>query len=127
MGSLPLSKLYICIMNKFFKFFGVIFGLLCLVSAILQYNDPDPLLWILIYGVTAFVSFAFAFSRISYLIPFIFGILFLIGTFYVFPETFEGFEIGKGDIKNIEEGREAFGLLILALVMFLFSWRLKKA
>lgn len=99
---------------------------MCVVSAALQYNDPDPLLWMIIYGTTAIVSFAFAMGKIPYSVPLVLGILFIVGFFYVFPETFEGFEIGAGDIKNIEEGREAFGLMILALVLFLFAWRLRK-
>jgi uncharacterized membrane protein (UPF0136 family) len=112
-------------MNTFFRIFGWVFGLLCAVSVALQYNDPDPLLWMIVYGVTAIVSFAFATNKVQYSVPMVLGILFLIGFFYVLPETFEGFEIGQGDIKNIEEGREAFGLLILSLVLFLFAWRLR--
>jgi len=50
----------------------------------------------------------------------------MIGCFFVFPETYEGFEIGSGDIKNIEEGREAFGLMIIALVMLFFAWGRKR-
>ena len=48
----------------------------------------------------------------------------------IYPEKFEGFEIGAGDIKNIEEGREAYGLLIIAIVMLLLAlrgWKVKKS
>ncbi len=114
-------------MEKIFKILGWIFGFLCLVSAVLQYNDPDPILWMVIYGMTALISFAFAMEKISYLVPLLMGVLFLVGAIYVFPDTFEGFTIGEGDIKNIEEGRESVGLFILSAVMFLFAWRLKKA
>lgn len=113
-------------MKSFTKIFAWVFGLLCVVSAALQYNDPDPLLWIIIYGVTALVSFGVALNKLPYSVPLVLGILFLVGAIYTFPETFEGFEIGKGDIKNIEEGREASGLFILSLAMFFFSWRHKK-
>lgn len=113
-------------MKSFLIIFGWIFGLLCIISAILQYNDPDPLLWIVIYAVAAIVSFGIAVNKIPYSVPLVLGILCLLGFFFVFPEKFEGFEIGAGDIKNIEEGREAVGLLILALVMFLFAWGRKK-
>ena len=113
-------------MKSFLIIFGWIFGLLCIISAILQYNDPDPLLWMIIYGVAALVSFGVATKKIPYSVPLVLGILCLVGCFFVFPETFEGFEIGKGDIKNVEEGREAVGLLIMALVMFLFAWGRKK-
>lgn len=113
-------------MKSFVKIFGWVFGLLCIVSAGLQYNDPDPLLWMVIYGVTALVSFAVALNKLPYSVPLVLGILLTVGAIYTFPETYEGFEIGKGDIKNIEEGREAGGLLILSLTMFFFAWRLKK-
>lgn len=113
-------------MKSFFTYFGWVFGLLCIVSAVLQYNDPDPLLWMIIYGVSAIVSFAFAANKVVYSVPLVLGVLFLIGFFYVFPETFEGIEIGLGDIKNIEEGREALGLSILSLVQLLFAWRIRR-
>lgn len=111
-------------MNNFFKGYAWVFGALCLVSLILQYNDPDPLVWMMIYGVSAVVSVYFALGKINYIVPLILGILYAVGFVYQFPNKFEGFEIGTGDIKNIEEGREAFGLLIMALVMFTFAiWK----
>lgn len=73
----------------------------------------------------ALISFAFAMGKLSFVLPLILGILGLIGFIYFFPEKFEGFQIGSGDIKNIEEGREAFGLLILSLVMFLYAFRIR--
>lgn len=114
-------------MKSFLTIFGWIFGLLCLTSAILQYNDPDPLLWMILYGVAALISFGVAMKKLPYSVPLVFGILCLVGCFFIFPEKFEGFEIGLGDIKNIEEGREAFGLGIIALVMFLFAWGRKRS
>ncbi len=117
-------------MNTFFKVFAILFGLLFLVSAGLQYNDPDPLVWIIIWGLAAIISIAFAFNRVFFTVPLAAGIFSLIGFFYTYPEKFEGFEIGAGDIKNIEEGREAFGLLIIAIVMLLLAlrgWMVKKS
>jgi len=96
---------------------------LFLTSAIIQYNDPDPLMWIVIYTLAAIVSIFFALGRISYLIPLLSGVLALVGSYFLFPAKFEGFEIGAGDIKNIEEGREAWGFIILAVVMFIFAIR----
>ncbi len=109
-------------MNLFFKIFGWLFGILCLISAVLQYNDPDPLVWVLIYVVTAVVSFGFALGRVKAIVPLLVGIMAILGCWYVFPEKFQGFAIGEGDIKNIEEGREAIGLLLIALIMFAFSF-----
>jgi len=43
----------------------------------------------------------------------------------LFPEKFEGFNVMEGEIKNIEEGREAFGLLIMTIVMFTYTLRIR--
>ena len=112
-------------MKRFFKFLGGVFAILFLISAVLQYNDPDPLLWIAIYGIATIVTLGFLFNKVSYMVPAFVGLLGVIGFFLIFPEKFEGFAIGNGDIKNIEEAREAFGLLIIAIVMFVFALRIR--
>ncbi|MGB5553316.1 MAG: transmembrane 220 family protein [Flavobacteriaceae bacterium] len=112
-------------MNVFFKIFGWLFGILCLISAVLQYNDPDPMVWVLVYGVAALVSFGFAMNRLPAFVPFLVALLAILGCWYVFPVKFEGFDLQNGDIKNIEEGREAFGLLIITLIMFVFAFWLR--
>ncbi|MRI00303.1 hypothetical protein GH721_07105 [Kriegella sp. EG-1] len=114
-------------MKSFVKIFAWLYVILSIVSAVLQYNDPDPLLWIIIYAISALVSFGVALNKVSYLLPLICGVLGVLGAAYVYPETFEGFEIGKGNIKNIEEGREAFGLLIMSAAMFFFAWYRKRS
>lgn len=110
-------------MKTLFKAVAILFGILFFVSAGLQYNDPDALVWILIWSIAGIIAFGFAFNRVSYRVTLIAGILTLIGFFYSYPNKFEGFEIGVGDIKNVEEGREAFGLLIIAIVMLVLALR----
>jgi len=112
-------------MQRFFKVLGWLFAILFSVSAVLQYNDPDPFLWIFVYGVATFVTVGFVFNSISYIIPLLLGVLCIVGFLYLFPDTFEGFTLGQGDIKNIEEAREAFGLLIIAIVMIAFALRVR--
>lgn len=103
------------------KALGIIFGVLFIFGALVQYNDPDPILWIIIYSIASIASFGYAANKISKTVLLVLGALFLIGFFSAYPENFEGFEIGKGDIKNVEEAREAYGLLLIAIVMFLFG------
>lgn len=117
-------------MKSLFKIVAIVFGFLFLISAGLQYNDPDSLIWIIIWALAGSIALGFAFKRVSFKIPLIAGIAALIGFFYTYPEKFEGFEIGEGDIKNVEEGREAFGLLIIAIVLLvlaLHGWKTKKS
>jgi len=113
-------------MNNFFKLLGFVFAALFLFAAAVQYNDQDALKWYLIYGVAALASILFAFNRLK-LVWTIFLFVFY-ATFAVlnWPAKFEGFTIGEGEIVNIEEGREAFGLLIAAIVMGVYALRLWK-
>ncbi len=110
-------------MKTLFKGIGFIFAILFFVAAALQYNDPDSLIWIVIWVLAGLLSLGFALNKVSYSVLLICGILALAGFFYCFPEKFEGFEIGTGDIKNIEEGREAFGLLIISIVLLVLGLR----
>ncbi|MDN3665217.1 transmembrane 220 family protein [Algibacter miyuki] len=108
-------------MNLFFKILGIVFGVLFVFGALVQYNDPDPLLWIILYAIAAAASFGYAANKVSKMLLFALGAAFLVGFFITYPETFEGFEIGKGTFKNVEEGREAYGLLLISIVLFLFG------
>ncbi len=116
---------YIYDMKGIFKALGGLFFILFLVSAILQYNDPDPYIWILVYSIGALISLGVVFDKMSFKIPLFAGIVALVGFFYVFPDSFQGFTIGEGALQQVEEGRESFGLLISALVMFAFALRIR--
>ena len=105
-------------MNSIFKVVAILFGILFLVSAGLQYNDPDSVLWIVIWGFAGIIAFAFAFRKVSFPLPMISGIAALIGFFYLYPEKFEGFEIGAGDIKNIEEGGNVSVRVLIKLLRY---------
>ena len=102
-----------------------LFAVLSVISAALQYNDPDPIIWILIWGISAIISFLFFLNKISFIITMIAAVLSLIGFMYLYPSNFQGFDLNNGDIENIERGREAFGLLIIALVMFMYAFRIR--
>jgi peptidoglycan/LPS O-acetylase OafA/YrhL len=99
------------------KIAAAVFALLFIVSALVQYNDPDPYLWYFIYGMAAVISLMYILDRLPFWVALIAGIACLAGVIFTWPQQFEGVTIGQGDIKNIEEGREALGLLITALVM----------
>ena len=116
-------------MNILFKVLGYSFAVLFLISATLQYNDPDSLAWIIIWGIAGLISLGFAISKLPFPIYLLAGISAFIGFICTYPEKFEGFEIGTGDIKNVEEARESFGLLIIAIVLLTFaihSWYAKR-
>ncbi len=112
-------------MKNVFKLIASLFALLFLWAAFLQWNDPDAIVWFLIYGIPAVVSILFIFGRLSQGFAFLISIGYLVGMAFVWPEHFEGFTIGEGNILNIERGREAFGLLIIALVLLVYALRIR--
>ena len=116
---------YIYHMETLYKLLGWVFVVLFSTSALLQYNDPDPLVWISVYTCAALVTLGFLFNKVSYIVPFLVGLIGFFGFVYQFPDKFEGFVVNEGNIQHIEEGREAFGLLIMAIVMLIFSARIR--
>jgi len=113
-------------MKLLFKVLGYLFAILFAVGAVLQYNDPDSIRWIFIYGIAAIVSLAFAIHKIGYMIPLVLGVLAFIYFIYLYPSEFQGFDLNDGDIETVELGREAFGLLIISIVLLSFSFRIKR-
>jgi hypothetical protein len=122
------------------KIFNLIFALLFLVSAGLQYNDPDPYVWIPIYMYGVVICWQ-AFRNKYYPGACIFGIL-VFGAYAVYlffaqdgvldwiqehhAENIAG--TMKASTPWIEETREFFGLVILigVLAVDYFYGRRKK-
>ncbi len=113
------------------KVFNIVFCILFIISAGLQYNDPDPLLWIPIYLFGAFISYS-AISNKYYTSLTLSGImLFLVYAIYLFFDKYGVLAwVTEHDAENIagsmkasapwiEETREFFGLLILISVLLL--------
>ena len=111
--------------RKIIRTVALVFALLFAAAAIVQYNDPDPLLWILFYSIAAISCLLFYLNRFPSILGLILGGIYLAGAIWVWPEKFEGVSIGSGAIENIEQAREALGLLIMAMVMFFFSWKVR--
>ncbi len=102
------------------KTFNIILALLFLSFGIVQYNDPDPFLWITIYGVTAIVCALAAFKK--YYVPLILGGL-AISAFELvttLPEFINWINMGmpniartmKAETPFVEYTREFLGLVL---------------
>ncbi|MEZ4969108.1 MAG: transmembrane 220 family protein [Flavobacteriaceae bacterium] len=112
-------------MRLFSKIFSGVFTILFVWAALVQYNDSDAIVWYILYGIAAVASFLFFLGKLNFLIPLILTFAYLIGAWIYWPEYFEGVAIGRGNIDNIEHARESLGLLINALVMLFYIWRIK--
>ena len=101
------------------KILSIGFGLLFVLFAAFQYNDPDPQVWIPIYGLAAIACFM-AYARVGRWWFFaLMGVLYVVAAIYQWPPAFEGFLFGDLEMHslNIELARESGGLAICAVVM----------
>jgi len=113
-------------MKAILKILAVIFTALFVYAIYVQTNDPDPMLWYVIYGVAALASLLFILDKLPYILAVVLFLGYVVACAMMWPEQFEGVAIGEGDIKNIEEGREALGMLITAGIMLIYALNLKK-
>jgi hypothetical protein len=111
------------------KIFNIIFCFLFIVFAALQYNDPDPYLWVPIYMYTAVLCWLAARQR-YFIKAYLFGIVvYAIYAVYKIFDTnglLDWFKLHhaeniaetmKAEKPWIEESREFFGLVILIIVL----------
>ena len=62
----------------FAKIVSAAMAVLFIAWAAFQYNDPDPFLWILVYGIAALASILFLVNRLHVAFPMSFAILGII-------------------------------------------------
>lgn len=101
--------------------------------AAVQVNDPDPVLWILIYGVMAVVSVMAIFEYYNRWLMIGLSVLFIVYMIILFPGVAEWFqqddksvlfdEVMKMEYPYIEESREFLGLLICLIVLAIYFFR----
>jgi len=112
-------------MKSLFKILSLVFMIMFIYAAVVQYNDPDVLLWCTIYGIAALASLLFFLGKLKYNLAALLCVVYLIATLWNWPAQFEGLTIGEGDIVNIEKGREALGTLIVSLIMLAYALRIR--
>lgn len=110
-------------MKNIFTGIGIMFTFLFAWAVYVQHNDPDASKWYVIYSLAALASVLFVVRRLPSTVAFLLCFLAMVGANFLWPEKFEGFTIGEGDIENVERGREAWGLIIIAVVMLLYALR----
>ena len=111
------------------KVFNLIFCLLFVFSAALQYNDPDPYLWIPIYmygAVLCWLAFRNKYYPKAYLIGIFIYLGYAIYLFFAKDGVWDWItkhnaediaSTMKAEKPWIEETREFFGLIILIVVL----------
>lgn len=118
------------------RILNFVLAVMFLAFAFLQINDPDPLLWILVYGIMAVICILAAFD--IYSMKFLIAItVLLVGFSFVYiPGVLDWLKTeNKADLFSeemkashpyIEESREFLGLMICVAVMVFYIFRARR-
>ena len=118
------------------KIVDVIFVLLFVVFAALQVNDPDPWIWVPLYGAAALVPGLALFNRNNLVLTLMvmgacaIGMIVYVPGFYQFLTQGQGhsmMEEMSDAYPFIEETREFLGLLIAEVVLAYYAFRARRA
>ncbi|MGK7397913.1 MAG: transmembrane 220 family protein [Candidatus Cyclobacteriaceae bacterium M3_2C_046] len=102
------------------KIISIIIGILFLFFAAFQYNDPDAMLWIGIYGIAGLIGLAVAFDKLSKSVVIAALLAYLIGAIAQWPQKYEGITFSMSQSIYIEQARESLGLMLCFLAMVYF-------
>lgn len=108
---------------------ALIFAIIFLISAALQYNDPDPFIWIGIYGFAAVLSLLFFRGFRNSILYGVSLMVYLAGAIYLWPEVYKGVVMDMSRAPEIELARESLGMAICAfafLLYLIFSYKASK-
>jgi len=89
-------------------------------SIIVQYNDPDSLVWMSVYGAAALLTIGFIQDRLHWVLPAILFVITIIWAATIEPKVwgriafYDLFKAWEMKSILIEEGREMGGLFIVA-------------
>ncbi len=124
------------------KIINGFFALLFILSAALQYNDPDPYVWMPLYLTGAYLCIQAIRGRYPRVLYVVAMCVYAVYALYLMFDTTGVLNwFNKHDAENIaqsmkatkpyiEETREFFGLVLLMLVlglnMLMFGWKSKR-
>lgn len=112
------------------KALHIFLALLFLAFTVVQFNDPDPLLWIAIYGAMVAVCVMAALNKFYPKVMMVLGGLYLIYCGFLWSGVSQWFasddkamlfdDIAKMQYPYIEESREFLGLAICVMVLGIY-------
>ena len=111
-----------------------IFVAMLVVTTALQFNDPDPVYWVAVYGLGAVVPLLNSFGRHSQFLAALTIGMILSGMIYAAPGFFDYLQSGDfgsitgsmdGPARYVEPAREFLGLLIAFAIVgsYPLRWR----
>ena len=117
-----------------FRIINALMALIFLMAVVVQYNDPDPLQWMAIYGAACVISvLAWRRGHVHLVAPLLVGAVALgwaVGIMIGGPggaNYLHMFDTWEMQSVNVEQAREATGLLIVAAWMAVLAARARRA
>ncbi len=115
-------------MSRWLRVLNLIMLALFLFSVIVQYNDPDPIRWMAVYGGAAVACIWWLRGTMPRWLPAVAGLAALIWLGFWIPRVLgqvplrEMFREAGMATMAIEEGREAIGLALITIWMAVLAW-----
>ncbi len=121
---------------SFMRIVNFILAVMFLLFAFVQINDPDPVIWILIYGAMAVLSIMaiFEFYPTKFMIGLL--VLYILYSIVYVPGVLEWLrqdnkamlfdDVAKMQYPYVEEAREFLGLWICIIVLIVFVIRARR-
>jgi hypothetical protein len=107
------------------RYLMLVFFTMLLIFAGLQYNDPDPELWIPLYLIPAAICLLAFTGRFYNYLTFFLILGYMSGSIYIWPNEYMGITFSMDYHPSVEEARESLGLLIASISMLscmAFAW-----
>ena len=119
-------------MPRLWRAADAVMVLLFAFGAAVQLNDPDPARWIAIYSLAAIACLLSLLGRLHWTVPALLGAVAVVWAATLSPLVLGrvpfGEMFGAWEMKNIdvEQSREMYGLLIIALWMLVLALRTRR-
>lgn len=107
------------------KVISALFAVMFIYFVVVQYNDPDPEIWMPIYGLAVLASISIFINKAPHRYVFIvMAVVYFIGAIRQWPPIYEGVFWGEMKMRsiNIELARESLGLAIAGIAMLVLAW-----
>lgn len=102
---------------------SIVIALIFVGFAAVQYNDPDPLTWIAIYGMMALLLSLNAYRRLPISVSVLPMLAAILGAILLWPDEYQGIANKMDSRPGVELARESLGLAICALGCGYVAWR----
>jgi len=104
--------------RRIFEMLNLVVAVFFALFALVQYNDSDPLLWMVVYGVAALACVLYRLESLPPEAAAGYGVLAMLLGLYLAYRV-----ISQGQFFFDEEGREMMGSFLVAIWMGVLYWR----